>query len=71
MLACAHGLSCLVAVALLQSPLTLLQKVKLLVASYPFWPDYTLLQCLNEGPSTGQARLQQPAATAAAVAGQS
>lgn len=31
---------------LLQSPLTLVQKVKCLVNSYPFWPDYDLLACM-------------------------
>lgn len=55
-------------VVLPQSPLTLVQKVKCLVASYPFWPDYSLLQCLADGANTNQTG-QQPAA-AAATAGQ-
>lgn len=35
-----------VLLCLLQSPLTLVQKVKCLVNSYPFWPDYDLLACM-------------------------
>lgn len=55
---CCFAYTCLC----LQSPLTLLQKAKCLVASYPFWPDYGLLECLaNDTTCT-------PAPTAAPTA---